>query len=102
MHWTLNIAIAFLLLGLTEAFIKPLAKHLMRRKIMKVAPAVLERIDLVLPTILTRGSGENIDAYTRRLLQELTDEDWSDADIEPIFSLFDIRSAADRLLSEKI
>lgn len=100
MRFTVDLIISFLLLGLIEALIKPMARTFVRRRLVSVAPAVLERLDSSLPVVLGRASGEEIENYTRRVLYELTKEDWSNTNIEPLFQQFDIRRAADALISK--
>jgi hypothetical protein len=102
MNWIFDLLFSFLLLGLIEGLIKPVARNLFRKKLFAIAPQVLERLDSVLPTVLGRSSGEEIESYTRRVLHEMTGEDWSDVDIEPLFSMFDIRKAADSLVPKKV
>ena len=41
----INLLWTFVLLGLVEAVIKPLAKRFVQRRILKAAPAILRAID---------------------------------------------------------
>ena len=54
----INLLWTFVLLGLVEAVIKPLAKRWVQRRILGAAPAILRAIDARLPELLTLPSGD--------------------------------------------
>lgn len=86
----------FILLGLVEAVIKPVAKRWVRRRILRAAPAILRAIDAQLPELLTLPTGAALEARVRSIAEEVTGESWAEADLEPLFTMFDLRKAADR------
>ena len=89
----LDLAIAFTLLGITEAVIKPLAKRFVQRRILKAAPAILRAVDARLPELLTLPTGEALEARVRSIAEEVTGESWASDDLGPLFELFDLRRA---------
>ena len=89
----LDLLIAFTLLGITEAIIKPLAKRFVQRRILKAAPAILRAIDARLPELLTLPTGEALEARVRSIAEEVTGESWAEDDLGPLFELFDLRRA---------
>ena len=95
MHWLLDLAIAFLVLGLVEAFIKPLARQFVRRRILAVAPQLFTQLDPIMPGLLQTNNGEQLEQVVRQKLEALTGESWATADLEPLFEMFDPRAAAD-------
>jgi hypothetical protein len=88
----------FLVLGLTEAFIKPLAKRWVQRRLLAATPAVLEKLDKALPQMTLNLTGAELESEVRSMFEQVTGEDWSQADMNPFFELFDIRIAADHLV----
>lgn len=92
-----NLGISFLTLGVVEAIIKPTAKKIVQRKIIKFAPLVYKAIDPMMPYLLVRYSGPELEQIVRRKFEELTGEDWSQADIEPFWRWYDPRKNADHL-----
>ncbi len=96
MRWMLDLAAAFLLLGLGEALVKPIAKKFVQRRILRVAPLVFEQLDPFLPALLQRCSGAELEQIVRTRLEALTGESWAGEDLSLLFRLFDPRAAADR------
>ena len=88
-----------LVLGFTEAFIKPLAKRWVQRRLLDATPAVLAKLDQVLPQLTLNLSGAELEKEVRDMFEQVTGEDWSQLDINPFFELFDIRAAADHIKS---
>ena len=89
----LDLAIIFLTLGITEAVIKPIAKRVVQRRILKAAPAILRAIDARLPELLALPSGEALEAQVRTIAEQVTGESWATDDLGPLFTLFDLRRA---------
>ena len=89
----LDLAIIFLTLGITEAVIKPIAKRVVQRRILKAAPAILRAIDARLPELLALPSGEALEAQVRSIAEQVTGESWATDDLGPLFTLFDLRRA---------
>ena len=96
MRWMLDLVAAFLLLGLGEALVKPIAKRFVQRRILRVAPLVFEQLDPFLPALLQRCSGAELEQVVRSKLEALTGESWAGEDLSLLFRLFDPRAAADR------
>ena len=88
-----NLLIAFLTLGITEAIIKPIAKRVVQRRILKAAPAILGAIDARLPELLALPTGEALEAQVRTIAEQVTGESWATDDLGPLFELFDLRKA---------
>jgi hypothetical protein len=96
MRSIIDIAIAFLLLGFTEAVIKPIAKQWVMKKIVKYTPAVFEILDKQMPELLKAYNGKQLEQVVRTKLETLTGESWSDRDIDQVFKLYDPRITADK------
>jgi hypothetical protein len=95
MNLLLDLLIAFLLLGLMEALLKPLAKTFMQRRILQVAPLVFSQLDPYMPTLLQQCSGAELEQLVRTKLETLTGESWATDDLSLLFRLYDPRLAAD-------
>ena len=92
----LDLLLAFTLLGLTEAVVKPLAKRWVQRRILKAAPVTLREVDRRLPELLTLPTGAALEARVRSIAEEVTGESWAEDDLGPLFTLFDLRRAVSR------
>jgi hypothetical protein len=92
----LDLAIAFAMLGITEAVVKPLAKRWVQRRILRAAPAILRAIDARLPELLALPTGEALEAQVRSIAEQVTGESWATDDLGPLFELFDLREAVRR------
>ena len=91
-----SLLIAFLTLGITEAIIKPIAKRVVQRRILKAAPVILREVDLRLPELLTLPTGAALESRVRSIAEEVTGESWAEADLGPLFTMFDLRRAVSR------
>lgn len=100
MRWLLDLAVAFLALGAVEAVVKPLARRFVQRRILAVAPMLFRQLDPLLPGLLQRSSGAELEQVVRQKLEALTGESWATDDLEPLFELFDPRAAADHALGQ--
>ena len=96
MHWLIDLALAFVLLGLSEAVVKPIAKRLVQRRLLAAAPLVFEHLDPLMPGLLRYCSGAEVEGVVRRQLEAITGESWASEELGPLFALFDPRAAADR------
>jgi hypothetical protein len=96
MRFIIDIAIAFLVLGITEAVIKPIAKQWVMKKIVKFTPVVFETLDKQMPELLKAYNGKQLEQVVRTKLEMLTGESWSDRDIDQVFKLYDPRITADK------
>jgi len=100
MRWLLDLAVAFFLLGVIEALVKPLARRFVQRRILAVAPLLFRQLDPLLPGLLQRCSGAELEHVVRQKLEALTGESWVGEDLGPLFALFDPRAAADHALGQ--
>jgi hypothetical protein len=98
MRWLLDLGLAFLALGLVEALVKPLARRFVQRRILAVAPLLFHQLDPLLPGLLQRCSGAELEQVVRQKLEAITGESWAREDLRPLFALFDPRAAADHAL----
>ncbi len=97
MKYVLDLLTFFLTLGFVEAVVKPIARKWTQRKILAIAPVLLQKLDAILPDLVQSGDGCDLEAKVRAIAEELTGEDWGDADLDPLFQMFDIRKTADFL-----
>ena len=92
----IDIAIIFIGIGLTEAVVKPITKRWVQRRILRAAPVILREVDRRLPELLTLPTGAALESRVRSIAEEVTGESWATDDLGPLFTLFDLRKAADR------
>lgn len=83
----------FIGIGITEAIVKPIAKHWVQRRIISAAPIVLKEIDKRLPELLQLSSGDDLENQVRQIAEEVTGESWEKTDLNPLFTMFDLRKA---------
>lgn len=92
----MSLILDFIALGLTAAIITPIAKRVIKRKLIRWGPAALEILDREIPSMFGRHSGQEIADILRTKLETLTGESWSDSDLDQVFELYDPRITADR------
>ena len=92
----IRILLDFVAIGLTAAIVTPIAKRVVKRRLIRWAPTALELLDRELPHLFGRYSGVEITAMLRTRLETLTGESWSDADLDDVFTLYDPRITADK------
>lgn len=100
MRWLLDLTVAFLALGVMEALVKPLARRFVQRRILTAAPLLFRQLDPLLPALLQRCSGAELEQVVRKKLEALTGESWASDDLGALFALFDPRAAADHALGQ--
>jgi len=100
MRWLLDLAIAFLALGMLEAVVKPQARRFVQRRILSVALLLFRQLDPLLPGLQQHCSGAELEQVVRQKLEALTGESWATDDLEPLFALFDPRAAADHAVGQ--
>jgi hypothetical protein len=93
-----SVGIAFVLLGIEEALIKPIAKKFIKRKIIKHAPVAMEFLDEKMPGAFSRYGARDINLQLRERLESVTGESWDDKEIDQFFSLYDPRITANKSL----
>ena len=64
------------------------------------APVLFRQLDPLLPGLLQRCSGAELEQVVRQKLEALTGESWAKDDMGPLFALFDPRAAADHALGQ--
>lgn len=96
----MSLFIDFIILGVTAAIVTPIAKRVVKRRLIRWGPAAMELLDRELPHLFGRYSGVEITAMLRTKLETLTGESWSDADLDDVFQLYDPRITADRSLQQ--
>jgi hypothetical protein len=74
MRILLDLLIAFLMLGLVEALVKPIARKFVQRRILSAAPLVLEQLDPYMPALLQQCSGAELEQIVRTKLEAVTGE----------------------------
>lgn len=97
MHVLLDLAVTFTTIGFFEAVVKPIAIKVVRRRILKWAPIVLDALDPVMPEMISRYNKEELEEIVRRKFEELTGEEWTTQDVAPFWVLYDPRINAEAL-----
>jgi hypothetical protein len=83
-------------LGVVEALIKPVVKQLVQRQVLRAAPLLLQHLDQNFPQWVGECSGAELENRVRQLAEELTGEDWSNVNLDPLWQRFDPRVTAER------
>jgi hypothetical protein len=84
--------------GVTKALIEPIAKRVIKNKVMRFAPAAMKLLDDQIPGLFGELSGEEIEQLVRQKLESVTGESWSKQEIDSVFQLYDVRIGASRAL----
>ena len=99
MRTAIDLLIAFLAMGVTEAVIKPVAKRWTQRRLMRWAPTLFNFLDHQMPSLLQAYRGAELEQVLRTQLENLTGESWADQSLDALFALYDPRITAYRLHS---
>lgn len=86
--------LAFLVMGLTEAVIKPLAKAVIDRPLRKALPYVYERLDDEMPTLLRTASPEVMTAEIASTIAQATGNPATARQIDQVVALYSPIKAA--------
>ena len=86
--------IAFLVMGLTEAVIKPLAKAAIDRPLRRALPYVYERLDEEMPTLLRTADPEVMTAQSASSIAQATGNPATARQIEQVVALYSPIKAA--------
>jgi len=90
--------IAFLVLGVTEVLIKPLAMAVVSRPLKRALPAVFERLDKDMPELLQKADPEVMTAHIASAIAKATGKPATGNQIEQVVSLYSPIKAALRNL----
>ncbi|MCP9857778.1 MULTISPECIES: hypothetical protein [unclassified Cyanobium] len=63
-------------------------------------PMLFRQLDPLLPGLLQRCSGAELEQVVRQKLEALTGESWATEDLGPLFALFDLRTASDHAVGQ--
>ena len=88
--------IAFLVMGLTEAVIKPLAKAAIDRPLRRALPYVYERLDEEMPTLLRTADPEVMTAEIAASIAQATGHPATARQIDQVVALYSPIKAAIR------
>ena len=86
--------IAFLVMGLTEAVIKPLARAAIDRPLRRALPYVYERLDEEMPTLLRTADPEVMTAQIASSIAQATGKSATARQIEQVVALYSPIKAA--------
>ena len=86
--------IAFLVMGLTEAVIKPLAKAVIDRPLRKALPYVYERLDEEMPTLLRTADPEIMTAEIASTIAQAIGNPATARQIDQVVALYSPIKAA--------
>jgi hypothetical protein len=90
--------IAFLMLGITEVLIKPLAMAVVDRPLKRALPAVFERLDNDMPELLQKADPEVMTAQIASAIAKATGAPATARQIEQVVELYSPIKAAVRNL----
>lgn len=90
--------IAFLVMGITEAIIKPLATAAIDRPLRRALPAIYERLDNEMPELLRKADPEVMTAEIAATIAQSTGSSATARQIEQVVSLYSPIKAALRNL----
>lgn len=94
----IRLLIDFIAIGLTAAIITPIAKRVVKRRLIRWAPTAMDILDREMPQLFGNRSGQELTDMLRTQLETLTGESWSDSDLDQVFELYDPRITADKSL----
>lgn len=94
----IKLLIDFIAIGLTAAIITPIAKRVVKRRLIRWAPTAMDILDREMPQLFGNRSGQELTDMLRTKLETLTGESWSDSDLNQVFELYDPRITADKSL----
>jgi hypothetical protein len=95
----LDAAIAFVVMGLTEAVLKPLAKSMIDRPLRRALPYVYEQLDNEMPTLLRTTTPEVMAAEIGATIARATGNPATARQIEQVAQLYDPLKAVLRNVS---
>lgn len=84
----IDAAIAFLVMGITEAIIKPLATAAIERPLKRALPYIYERLDDEMPTLLRTASPEVMTAEIASSIAQATGNPATARQIDQVVALY--------------
>ena len=90
----IDAAIAFVILGITEVFIKPLAIAFIQRSTQRFLPAVFSRLDDVMPRLLAEATPEQMTGEIASAITAATGQPATAQQIEQVVKLYNPIKAA--------
>ena len=94
--------IAFVVMGLTEAVIKPLAKAMIDRPLRRALPHVYDRLDNEMPTLLRTATPEVMAAEIAASIAQATGREATARQIQQVAQLYDPLKAVLRNVSTNL
>ncbi len=98
----IDAAIAFLVMGLTEAVLKPLAKSMVDRPLRRALPYVYKQLDNEMPTLLRTSTPEVMAAEIGASIARATGNPATARQIEQVAQLYDPLKAVLRNVSTNL
>lgn len=92
-----DLATAFLTIGLVEAVIKPIAKRVVQTSLSQSAGPVLAFLDRQMPSLLQAYRGHELEQVVRSQLEQVKQGPATQEEVDEVFRLLDVRITADRL-----
>jgi hypothetical protein len=93
-----SLALALLLLGIQEALIKPIAKTILKKKIIKYAPVAMQFLDEKMPGAFSRYNARDLNIQLKERLELITGESWGEKEIDEMFKIYDPRINANKCI----
>ena len=90
MSFLLDLTIAFLLIGVIEAIVKPIAMRVIKWKIVKYGALAMAFLDAHV-TDITDLPPEELEHNLRLYMEAVTEMEWKDEELNDIFKLHDLR-----------
>lgn len=87
-------AIAFVVLGVTEAFIKPMAIAFVQRSTKRFLPAIFQRLDASMPQLLSTATPEVMTAEIASAIADATGKPATARQIDQVVALYSPIKAA--------
>ena len=92
----IDAAVAFLVMGITEAIIKPLATAAIERPLKRALPYIYERLDEEMPTLLRTADPEVMTAEIAATIAQATGNPATARQIDQVVALYSPIKAAIR------
>ena len=84
-------------IGFFEGVIKPTATRIVRRRLLKWLPVVIDVLDPLMPEAIRAYSRQELEEWVRLKFEEITGESWSYKEIRPFWEIYDLRVNADKV-----